>query len=138
MYSEQIALNTSATLASKATDIKLAVDIIKNLPTDVRRTSPKLSTQLNTMMNNMHSLLKSNDQHLKQHIQKIQENLQTVQNTQEMLQRHGSEEEKKPQERVVESVSDRLEKLQKLHALFRDDWGGNISKAERLLGIGSR
>jgi len=73
------------------------------------------------MVHNMHSLLKSNDQHLKEYIQKTQEHLQTVQRTQEMLQEYGSDEEKKLQKRVNDSVNDRLEKLQKLHALFGDD-----------------
>jgi DNA-binding protein H-NS len=121
IYSEQIALNTSATSASKITDIKLAVDIIKSLPTDLQRTFPNLSGQLNTMVHNMHSLLKSNDQHLREYIQKTKEHLQTVQRTQEMLQEYGSDEEKKLQKRVIDSINDRLEKLQKLQALFGDD-----------------
>jgi hypothetical protein len=119
LHLEKIALTTPKISSSKSTDIKAALDTFQTSSSDFQRKSPQLSAQLNTIIHNMHACLNYDGQFLMEYIDKTKEHLKTVKDAQDMLQAHGFEEEVKLQKRVFDSVSDRLEKLEKLQAIFR-------------------
>ena len=80
----------------------------------------------------MHACLHNDGQFVIEYIDKSKEHLKTVKDAQDMLQKYRSEEEVKLQKRVVDSVSDRLEKLEKLQAIFGIEQGWINSEAEWL------
>lgn len=121
LHLEKIALTTPNISSSKSTEIKAALDLFQTSSSDIQRTSPQLSAQLNTIIHNMHECLNNNGRFVMEYIDKTKEHLKSVKDAQDMLQKYGSEEEVKLQKRVVDSVSNRLEKVGKLQAIFRTE-----------------
>lgn len=114
---EKIKADTEARFAEKSANIKRAVDIMGSVRSDIQCSSPDQAAQLSTILHNMHSCTKASAIFLHEYTHKTKDDLEVVQNAQERLQKYGSEEEIKLQKRVVESVNERLERLQKLETL---------------------
>ncbi|KAF2787391.1 hypothetical protein K505DRAFT_342982 [Melanomma pulvis-pyrius CBS 109.77] len=120
-FEEKIKADSKAQFAEKSANIKLVIDIMGSARSDIQCSSPDHATQMNIILHNMHSCAKAGAIFLQEYTQTTKEDLEVVQNAQERLQRYGSEEEVRLQKKVVESVNERLERLQELERLLGEE-----------------